>query len=110
MELLIIWVYMYQFSSGNEVLLFYVGTCCLIFLKNDMLCPEFQNLAHCYTDQASKSHNYNNFIWGVLKIATATVIPSKYNYFTRLPYLHTPFDTSYFKNCREVLGLMLNCF
>lgn len=33
MELLIIWVYVYQFSSGNEVSSFYINTYCLIEKK-----------------------------------------------------------------------------
>lgn len=58
-EFLIIWVYMYQFNSGNEVLLFHAGTCGLIF-KSYLLCPEFQNLGHCYMDQTSNYYNIAN--------------------------------------------------
>lgn len=77
---------MYQTDSGNEILLFHMGTCGLIF-KNDLLCVEFQNLGRCYTDEASNSCHDSKFIWGVLKTATAIVIPSKHNYVTRLSYL-----------------------
>lgn len=97
---------MYQFSSGNEVPLFNMGTCCLIRKKkkaNVLLHPEFQSLGHCYKDQASKSYNYSKFIWGVLKTAIAIVICSKHNSTRR--YLHIHFDNLYFKNWGESIGV-----
>lgn len=98
---------MYQFSSGNEVSSFYIDTCCLIGKKKKgyvLLHPEFQNLEHCYKDQTRKSYDYRKLNWGVLKIARAIVISSKYNS-TRQCYLRINFDNLCFKNWKESIGV-----